>query len=86
MLILLTFHLILTSGPILLAKNQQKVVIGLWMLSKAGLRCVRIYAKNIGDPYYEPTIMVHDIMNPLSWFMIIMNSKNINKMANFSFL
>jgi len=22
---------------------------------------VRIFAKNIGDPYYEPTIVVHDL-------------------------
>jgi len=32
MLILLPFHLVLISGPILLAKNHQKVVFSLWML------------------------------------------------------
>jgi len=21
---------------------------------------IRVFAKNLGDPYYEPTIMVHD--------------------------
>ena len=36
---------------------------------------IRIFAKNMGDPYYEPTIVVHDIMNPLSWFMILYNVK-----------
>ena len=35
---------------------------------------IRIFAKNIGDPYYEPTIVVHD------------NNNNMNKTANFSFL
>ena len=24
------------------------------------MRSIRIFAKNMGDPYYEPTIMVHD--------------------------
>ena len=23
---------------------------------------IRIFAKNMGDPYYEPTIVVHDIV------------------------
>jgi len=56
MLILLPFHLILTSGPKLLAKNHQKVVFNFWMLFKAGFR----YVKNMGNPYYELTIVVHD--------------------------
>ena len=25
------------------------------------MRSIRIFAKNMGDPYYEPTIVVHDI-------------------------
>jgi len=25
-----------------------------------GVCPIRIFAKNMGDPYYEPTIMVHD--------------------------
>ena len=55
---LLPFHLILTSGPILLANNHQKVVFSLWML---GFRCVLLeFCKNMGDPYYEPTVVVHD--------------------------
>ena len=24
------------------------------------MRPIRIFAKNMGDPYYEPTIVVHD--------------------------
>ena len=31
------------------------------MFSKAVFRCAfRIIVKNMGDPYYEPTIVVHD--------------------------
>jgi len=37
-----------------------------------GVRSIRIFAKNMGDPYFEPTIVVHD-------------NNNMNKMANFSF-
>ena len=29
----------------------------MWFL---GVRSIRIFAKNMGDPYYEPTIVVHD--------------------------
>ena len=25
------------------------------------MRSIRVSAKNMGDPYYEPTIVVHDI-------------------------
>ena len=62
MLILLPFHLILTSGPILLAKNHQKVVFSLWTFLRQvlGVCSIRIFEKNMGDPYYEPTIVVHD--------------------------
>jgi len=28
-----------------------------------GVCSIRIYAKNMGDPYYEPTIVVHDYMH-----------------------
>ena len=24
------------------------------------MRSIRVFAKNMGDPYYEPTIVVHD--------------------------
>ena len=27
---------------------------------------IRVFAKNMGDPYYEPTIVVHDM-----WFKYI---------------
>ena len=27
------------------------------------MRSIRVFAKNMGDPYYEPTIVVHDYMN-----------------------
>ena len=32
------------------------------MLSKVvfSVRSIRVFAKNMGDPYYEPTIVVHD--------------------------
>ena len=26
------------------------------------MRSIRIFAKNMGDPYYEPTIVVHDTL------------------------
>ena len=62
MLILLPFQLILTSGPILLAKNHQRVAFSLWILFQQvlGVCSIRISAENMGDPYYEPTIVVHD--------------------------
>jgi len=64
MLILLSFHLILTSGPIFIAKNHQRVVFSWWMLLRQvlGVCSIRIFAKSIGDPYYEPTIVVHDMV------------------------
>jgi len=32
------------------------------------VRSIRVFAKNLGDPYYEPTIVVHDstVWNVLS--------------------
>jgi len=27
------------------------------------VRSIRIFAKNMGDPYYEPTIVAHDKKN-----------------------
>jgi len=59
MLILLSFHLILTSGPIFIAKNHL-IVCGCFLRQVLGVRSIRIFAKNMGDPYYEPTIVVHD--------------------------
>ena len=55
-----SFHLILTSGPIFIAKN----IFSWWMLLRwvLGVCSIRIFAKNIGNPYYKPTIMVHDNM------------------------
>jgi len=35
------------------------------------MHSIRVFAKNLGNPYYEPTIVFHD---------------NMNKMANFSFV
>ena len=54
MLVLLPFHLILTSGSILIAKNHSRVILGSLDSFKV---CIIIF---VGDPYYEPTIMVHD--------------------------
>jgi len=64
LLILPSFHLILTSGPIFIAKNHQRVVFSWWMLLRQviGVCPIRIL-KNIGNPYYEPTIVVHDTYN-----------------------
>ena len=39
------------------------------------MRSIRVFAKNKGDPYYEPTIVVHDIMNN--------NMNNSRKIRNF---
>ena len=39
------------------------------------MRSIRVFAKNMGDPYYEPTIVVHDIMNN--------NMNNSRKIHNF---
>ena len=30
-----------------------------WLL---GVCSIKVFAKNHGDPYYEPTIVVHDIV------------------------
>ena len=43
--ILLSFYLILTSGPIFIAKTHQRVVARWWMLFKAGGLYIRIFAK-----------------------------------------
>jgi len=29
------------------------------------VRFIRVFAKNMGDPYYEPTIVVHDTTEPM---------------------
>ena len=33
---------------------------GYFLRQVLGVCSIRIFAKNIGDPYYEPTIVVHD--------------------------
>ena len=65
-LMLLSFHLILTSGPILIAKNHHRVfLVGACFLRQVlGVRSISIFAKNISDPYHEPT----------SWFIVNHNS------------
>ena len=70
--ILFPFHLILTSGLILIANNNQRVVLSWRMLSKVVFRCAffRVFAKNMGDPYYEPTIVVHDTTSVCVCFLI----------------
>jgi len=30
------------------------------------VRSIRVFAKNLGDPYYEPTIVVHDNFNAVT--------------------
>jgi len=57
-----TSFFLLVKIHVFIAKNHQRVVFSSWMLLKAvlGVCSIRIFAKNMGDPY----------MNPLSWFMI----------------
>ena len=43
----------------------------LWFL---GMCSIRDFAKNMGDPYYEPTIMVHDTS--------IINTQTVGREAN----
>ena len=65
--ILLPFYLILTRGPIIIVKKNSRVILSWRMLLKMAFRCtvcsIRVLTKNHGDPYYEPTIMVHDKEN-----------------------
>jgi len=37
------------------------LVGGCFLRQVLGVCSIRIFAKNIGVPYYEPTIVVHDI-------------------------
>jgi len=37
------------------------LVCGCFLRQVLGVCSIRILAKNMGDPYYEPTIVVHDI-------------------------
>jgi len=53
---LFPFHLILIWGLVLLPLEVEGCFS--WWLS--GVCSFRVFAKNIGDPYYEPTIVVHD--------------------------
>ena len=41
------------------------LVGGCFLRQVLGVCSIRIFAKNIGDPYYEPTIMGHDTFNLL---------------------
>jgi len=47
--------------------SLQRTTRGLFLVGGCFLRLVldvcpiRIFAKNMGDPYYEPTIVVHDV-------------------------
>ena len=45
-----------SSGPVLVLSGYNLPVI-----LNLGVRSIRVFAKNMGDPYYEPTIVVHDI-------------------------
>ena len=36
------------------------LVGGRFLRQVLGVFSIRIFAKNMGDPYYEPTIVVHD--------------------------
>ena len=49
---------------------------------------IRIFAKNIGDPYYEPTIVVHDtlrlIMNIDIIYCIALKSNVLAKCLAFT--
>ena len=35
------------------------------------MRSIRIFAKNMGDPYYEPTIVVHDTLDTTILYDVI---------------
>jgi len=37
------------------------VVGGCFLMQLLGVCSIRIFAKNMGNPYYEPTIVVHDV-------------------------
>ena len=54
--IMFPFYLILTRGPKIIVKKNLKLKDAF-----LGVCSIRILAKNRGDPYYEPTIVVHDI-------------------------
>jgi len=60
--IMLPFYLILTRGPIIIVKKNLRVILSSRMLLRwfLGVCFIRVLAKNHGDPYYEPTIVVHD--------------------------
>ena len=45
-----------SSGPVLVLSGYN-----LHVILNLGVRSIRVFAKNMGDPYYEPTIVVHDI-------------------------
>ena len=41
------------------------------------MRSIRIFAKNVGDPYYETTIVVHDSR----YIHLIQNSQAVKKVC-----
>jgi len=53
---LLPFYLILTKVPIIIVKNYLRVILS----CQGKDTFFRVLAKIHGNPYYEPTIMVHD--------------------------
>jgi len=78
MLTFLSFHLILTNGPILTTKNHQRVVFSWWILSRQvlGVCSIRILQKNMGNLYYEPTIVAHEklvILKPWIFWNLLMH-------------
>ena len=61
LLICHSFLFILTSGPTFIAKAHQWIVLKWWMLRVQMGALLGFLQKNMGDPYYEPTIVVHNI-------------------------
>jgi len=63
----------------------QKITRGLFLVGGCFLRqvlgvcSIRVFAKNIGDPYYEPSIVVHDstlnALSPEGWGWTITEEK-----------
>ena len=78
---LFPFHLILTSGPILIANNHQRVVLSWRMLSKVVFYvCVLLefLQKKHGGPYYEPIIVVHNNKNKMAYITNLKKSTFIH--------
>jgi len=60
MLILLFSHLLVDLYRFI-AKNHYRVILSWWMLLRQVLGICSIFAKNMGNPYYESTIVVHNM-------------------------